>query len=494
MSDAALPTRAVIYVRISDDREGAGAGVARQEADCRRLAETLGWGVGDPVIENDTSAFKRKRVRRPNGSVELRVVRPGFRRVVDMLLSGAADGLIAYDLDRTARDPRDLEDLVDAVEQGVPRIPVRSVSGSLRLDNDADVTMARVMVAVANKSSRDTQRRVARKHEDIAKAGRYGGGGRRRYGYELDGTTVRTSEAKVITEAARRILAGESARSICADLDQRGIACVKAGTWSTTTLIGILRSARIAGLREHKGSIVGPAAWPAIIDVATRDALLAQLAANSRGRGKPALKYWCNRLLWCSKCGETLVGTWLAADRHRYWCASTGPYHGCGGIGIAGRQVEEEIERQVLEILDRPDVVTALAAGTAAVQTEETRRLLDLDEQSLRELAQAYGQRQITLTEWLEAREPIEQRISLYKRALSSVVSGRVRAVLAAPDRQAAWTGLQADAKREVAQVLLASGGFRGWLVAPADPSKPRRFDPSRLSLAVDRDDQPQPA
>ena len=41
-----------------------------------------------------------------------------------------------------------------------PGIEIRSVSGSLRLDNDGDITMARVLVTMANKSSRDTSRRV----------------------------------------------------------------------------------------------------------------------------------------------------------------------------------------------------------------------------------------------------------------------------------------------------------------------------------------------
>ena len=34
-----------VYVRISDDREGLGVGVARQEKDCRKLAEERGWQV-----------------------------------------------------------------------------------------------------------------------------------------------------------------------------------------------------------------------------------------------------------------------------------------------------------------------------------------------------------------------------------------------------------------------------------------------------------------
>jgi site-specific DNA recombinase len=69
------------------------------------------------------SAFKRRRIPLPDGRIELRTVRPGFRRALAML----ADGLIALDLDRAMRDPRDLEDLIDLVEQSSPRIPVEPV-------------------------------------------------------------------------------------------------------------------------------------------------------------------------------------------------------------------------------------------------------------------------------------------------------------------------------------------------------------------------------
>lgn len=478
--------RVVIYVRISDDREGAGAGVTRQLADCIHLAERLGWGVlPDHKIENDTSAFKRKRVRRPNGSVELRVHRPVFQRVLEMLQSGEADGLIAYDLDRTARDPRDLEDLIDVVEQRVPRLPVRSVSGSLRLDNDADVTMARVMVAVANKSSRDTQRRVARKHEEIAQAGKFGGGGARRYGYEADGLTVNEPEAEVVREMAARILSGESARSICKDLDRRGVKPVKAARWSTNTVIGILRSGRIAGLREHRGDVVGDAAWPAIIDRQTREDLLAQLEVNSQSGNHRALRFWCSHLLFCGRCGNTLRGAHVSKTRTRYWCATDAIPAGCGRIAISGAGVEDEVERQVLEYLARPDVVKALTDGSSKVAVSETRRLLNEDEQALRELARLHGERAISLAEWLEARAPIERRVKTYTQALKASVPARARNVLASPDKAKAWADLELDGKREVARVILGAGGFQGWTVAPADLASARRFDPTRLSLCA---------
>jgi DNA invertase Pin-like site-specific DNA recombinase len=154
------------YVRISDDRAGDAAGVGRQEADCRALAERRGWTVADVYTENDTSAFKRRKVRLPDGSTALRVDRPAFRKLLADLSSGAVGALVAYDLDRIARDPRDLEDLIDVVE--THKIPTAAVTGSLDLSNDSGVTMARIAVAIANKSSRDTSRRVARKHLELA--------------------------------------------------------------------------------------------------------------------------------------------------------------------------------------------------------------------------------------------------------------------------------------------------------------------------------------
>lgn len=483
MEPAPSVTRAVIYVRISDDREGAGAGVGRQEEDSRALAVTLGWTIGEVIIENDRSAFKRRKVRRPNGRTELRVIRPGFQHMLELIESGAADALVAYDLDRTARDPRDLEDLIDLVEQRAPRLPVRSVTGSLRLDNDADVTMARVMVAVANKSSRDTQRRVARKHLQLAQEGRYAGGGARRYGYAKDGVTIVEEEAAIIREAAGRILAGESANSIMLDLNRRGVRPVKAKQWSGRTLIGILGGGRIAGLRIHQGKVIGPAQWPPIIDEDTHHELVAQLEANASGRAKPPLRYWANGLLLCGKCGHGLTGLLIAnsGGKYRYWCSTVSG--GCGGIGIAGAAAEGELRNELLEYLARPDVARSLSQTVNQANVEEVRKLLAEDEAELKALAQAHGNKQITLAEWLAAREPIAARIETHSGVLRSVMPQRIRRVLEQPDRAAGFDELDAQGKRELMQAILGLRGYLGWEVAPYDPALPRRFDPSRLSL-----------
>ena len=223
------PQNAVLLTGSPEARNGDTAGVDDQLADLRKRAAALGWGVGPVIIENDTSAFKRRKVSLPDGRKALRVIRPGFREALDLLRTGRGDGLLALDLDRIARDPRDLEDLIDVIESR--HIPVDSVTGSLRLANDADITMARVMVAMANKSSRDLPlASPARPGSGRPRPGRPRHGGRRPFGYEAGGLVVRQAEVAEIVRAADAILAGVSLRQAAADLRRRGVPTVTPGS------------------------------------------------------------------------------------------------------------------------------------------------------------------------------------------------------------------------------------------------------------------------
>lgn len=108
------PLGAVVYVRISDDPEGTERGVERQEADCRAYAAEHGWEVVAVFKENDTSAFKQRTITLPSGERVRRGDPPGVPRDAQTPQRRAGIKRIAYDLDRAVRDPRDLEDLIDA--------------------------------------------------------------------------------------------------------------------------------------------------------------------------------------------------------------------------------------------------------------------------------------------------------------------------------------------------------------------------------------------
>ncbi|MER7872184.1 recombinase family protein [Streptomyces solisilvae] len=137
-----------------------------QEKDARRFVESRGDRYVYTYEEPDTSAWKRKRVRMPDGPVAYRVIRPVFEGALENLKSGAApngerlDGLIVYDIDRLTRDNRHLEDAIEVVENF--RRPIFDITGTLDLLTDNGRTVARLLVTVANKSSSDTARRVRR--------------------------------------------------------------------------------------------------------------------------------------------------------------------------------------------------------------------------------------------------------------------------------------------------------------------------------------------
>ena len=134
------------------------------------LAEKLGVEIVKWYPENDTTALGKKRIRLPNGRSVWRVIRPEFREMLEDYEDGKIDGVIFYDIDRLARQPRDLEDLIDLVEYY--KRPVATVTGEIDLRTSNGRTMARVLVAMANKSSEDASRRIARARLQEAQQGR----------------------------------------------------------------------------------------------------------------------------------------------------------------------------------------------------------------------------------------------------------------------------------------------------------------------------------
>src|SRR6266700_3873607 len=278
-------TTADLYLRLSDARREEA--LDGREAKLRAMAAGLGWTVGRVIIENDmtpgggngngqlrpASAFKRRKITLPSGRTELRTVRPGFRSMLDDLMTGRANAIGVEDLDRTMRQPRDGEDLLDAVEMS--GATCRSLSGSLTLTSggtDAERFTARILAATASKSSADTARRVADARERLA--GQSWHGGQRPFGYRHDPDAPKyhktlitdAAEAAVITQAAADVLdRGTSLKAIARDLRDRGVPTVTGTAWSASTLKDILIKPCLAGIVISGGAELA-APWPAILD------------------------------------------------------------------------------------------------------------------------------------------------------------------------------------------------------------------------------------
>jgi site-specific DNA recombinase len=456
--------RAGVYARISSDRERDGAGVRRQLHDCEQLATLRGWTVVDRYVDDDVSAWSGK-------------PRPEYRRMVDAIRAGVVDAVVVWHLDRLHRHPKELEEFFEIVD-AARLSKLATVTGDIDLAMDDGRFHARILGAVARKESDDKSRRVRRKAAEIALSGRVGGGGTRPYGFESDRVTVRESEAEVIRECVARFLAGEPVRSMCGDLNARGVPTVTGGAWKSQVLVRLISSPRSSGEREHRGEIVADAVWPAIVPPADTARVRAILADPSRRTNRTARRYLLLRLLQCERCGEKLVSRPRSGGVRRYICAKGTNFTGCGKTFIAAETLELFLVEAVLYRLDSAELARALAGAAEDPNAERVQLEVDEAQAHLDELARAYGERSIGLSEWLTARAPIEARLSAAKKQLShlsraSVLDAHIGNV---PALRETWSSLPLTQQRSIVAAVLDHAvigpGRRGY----------NRFDPTRVT------------
>ncbi|TXH10233.1 MAG: recombinase family protein [Spirochaetes bacterium] len=459
---------AAIYARISADVEGTGLGVARQLEDCRKLAADRGWPVGAEYVDNDVSAFSGKPRRQ-------------YARMLADLASGDRDAVIVYNLDRLHRRPVELEEFVTLCESVGVR-DVATVTADIDLGNDDGLFMARIFAAFAAKESGRKSARIRRKMLQNAQAG-LPHGSARPFGYEADKITVRESEAAVVREMVDRYLAGQSLRSLTIWLNESQVAPSVAASWQTTAVRQVLSSGRIAGLREHRGEVIGQAVWPAIITPVQRDRVLARMAARSVTKTRTARTYLLSGMLRCGRCGNRLYSQARHSNpqnRIRRYVCLKGPDHGgCGRLTVVAAPVEELLAEAVLARLDSPQLADVLAGkATADADVSALAAQVDADQERLDELAGLYADGAITAREWIAARDPITERITTARRDIAAATDTTAVFELAGTGGvlRTDWDGMDLGRQQAIVKAVLDHA-----VIAPGTPGA-RRLDIDRVA------------
>jgi site-specific DNA recombinase len=451
-----LPQAAGVLVRISDDRIGDEKGVIRQEADCRQLADRCGWKVAEVYVENDTSAYRRRTVVRPDGTTGLRVVRPEYRRLLHDVSAGRLDGLIAYDLDRVARDPRDLEDLIDIVE--ARSLPTASVTGSLDLSTDGGVFMARMMVNVANKSSRDTARRVRRKLEENAHEGRHHGGSRP-YGWSDDRRTLHEEEAAFVRHAAAMLLGGNSMKAVVRALNEAGSRNSLGGLWRDVTLRNTLLRARNAGLRSHHGQLLDGVvgAWEPILDRDSWEQVRLVLTDPSR-RTNPGATGRTHLLSGIARCG--VCGGPLRAAKGKPYKGVAATIYRCFPTGCVSRgqePLDALVRALVCARLSRADAADLLRHDDEPADAAAARAEVERLHGRLQLAAADHDEDRITREQFLATTARLRTRLADAERRVPAPTPrlAVLDTLVTQDDVQAAWDVLDVSVRRQVVALLL---------------------------------------
>jgi site-specific DNA recombinase len=221
-----------------------------------------------------------------------------------------------------------------------------------------------------------------------------------------------------------RYLEGQSVKSLTVWLNESGIAPAVAKSWHTPAVRQILRSGRIAGLREHRGQVIGPAKWPPIITPAERDRVLARMAARSVTKTRAARTYLLSGMLRCGRCGNRLFSQARHVNldnRVRRCVCLNGPDHrGCGRLTVVAEPVERLLTDAVLTRLDSPHPAKVLARKSSTDRdVAALAAAVEADQARLDELVALYADGAITAREWIAA-DPITARITQARREIAA--------------------------------------------------------------------------
>jgi DNA invertase Pin-like site-specific DNA recombinase len=450
------PRHAALYLRISRDSTGEGLGVERQRADALKLAELRGWPVALIETDNDISAAGKKR-------------RPGFEAIMSAVEKGEVQAVIAWDMTRLTRNLRDLVRIIEAGERHKTVLAfVRGDSHDLSTPNGRMI--ANILASVARQEieqKADRQRAATRQAAD---QGRWIGG-RRPFGYEKDGVTIRENEAAAIRQAYDAVLVGVPLAQIARDWNAAGLWTPqqarkedrkdRPSQWVPSATRGVLMNPRYAGLRGHgsvpehgrrKIEVAGPAKWPGIISEETWRAVVGLLsdparftAKNSGGRNL------LTGIALCGVCGATVNAGGSNRPGHRiYRCSAT-----WGHVVRAALPVEKYVGEVVIARLSRPDAADLLRDDKRpdidALRSEAMAMRARLDQ-----LATDWADGAMTSSQLRTATSRLRSKLALTESRMAD--AGRVDVLgplVLAGDVRAVWEALSTARQRVVIDALM---------------------------------------
>jgi DNA invertase Pin-like site-specific DNA recombinase len=447
------PTRAVGYVRISKYRDDETS-TETQEERIRAHCAAQGWAVVDIVTEPGRSAWKASRSSRP-----------GFKKALGLVAAGAADVLVVWKINRAARNTRDTLDLVTELEGYGATFA--SVTEQFDTSTPMGVVILTVIAALAQMESTAKSENIGA-WQDRRLLNGATPTGPRPFGYQREASddpqakwsnrlVIDPHESEVIKDAAVRVLAGDSLRSIVADYAAAQVVGKSGEPLSHRALRAILMGPTIAACRETEPNVFVPSkGWDAILDRSTWDDVRTYLDNPSRRTSPGNGRRWLlSGIARCGRCDAP-----MNAKPH-----NAGPRYHCVKchLSIEAVRVDDIVQRHLLALLN-PAAWRRLRQGRSVYSTHS---VLDTSyEEALSALTARFAAGDIDGAQWASLAEGLrrqQQAASTPPPSLPDVA-----------DLGKAWHALELEQRRLVIATATESLTIR--------PSTPRSgFDESRI-------------
>ena len=314
---------------------------------------------------------------------------------------GAVDGVVIYYLDRTLRQPRDVEALIQAADRN-DGLMVRGTNGSYDLCSAQGRPAAREAAAWACRESDIKSMRIKTRKENDRLAGQPGGWGML-FGFQRQRSPLTVvsqfpdpAEAAWVLGAFHSIAEGGTVADLVRAWARAGLRTPHGAVWSFPTMRKLLTNTKYAGYwqwerqrRDEHGrrqresvrtelprppGLAGEVAWP-IVEPELFDRVQAVIRGRRRGGSRPRSRV-LSGLMVCGVCGRVMGsggvsrhrradGTMLASARYR--CSGTADARGRCDQSVDAVRVEAIVFAAVRAWYQNP--ANATRAHTADLGT-----------------------------------------------------------------------------------------------------------------------------
>ncbi len=447
--------RAASYARISD-KVASRDKVADQHVQNEHHAAARGYSIVVRYTDDGISALGNK-------------TRPDFERMLADAETGMFAVILATEEERLARNVEEKLELHSACEvAGVVWDTARD--GYVDPSTDSGEFMSTVRAAMGRIESKRKARRQRAASDARAADGlpttRPGYGYRRKEGRDV----VMPDEATVIREAARRVLSGDSLRGIAADFNARGIPSPAGAPWQGITLRQLIRRPSLAGLRTHRGAVVGKfdaELHPSILEEDTHTRLEALLTDPNRaqGTGGRTPVHLLSGLALCGRCGGRMKrvpgwnpkpGQMSKPVKAAYACGD------CHKVRRIQQPVDEFVSEVILRRLEQPDAARLFDAGDMGA-SRQAREAIEVIDARLATAADQFAEGVITGDQLRRITGRLRTDRAAKEREVAESMPARVPSEVVGPLARQTWARLHIDSQRSVidalAQVVIDPSG-----------------------------------
>ncbi len=434
--------------------------ISTQAQRAQQLVSARGWHLVGTYADDDTSASK------------VRGDATDWARMLRDIEAGVVEAVVAVDLDRLLRSTRDLNALIDRGAKVV------TVDGEIDLSTADGEFRATMLAGIARFEVRRKSERQVRANDARAAQGKVIRG-RRPFGYEADGVTVREAEAEAVRDGYEALLGGATLASIAAGWNALGLTTGQGSAWRHDNVRHVLLNPRYRGAVRRHGVIVHEEAeWPALVSADTFREAEAILRDPARRTGAPSVKRLLSGIAECGVCGSPVhAGGGARRGIANYRCKGS-----TGHFARMAEPVEAHVVAVVTSFLanakgeDGALVLPAILAGAEgdelAAEADKVRGRIERLRTAFLAVDDADEEEYAATSRALRARlADIERRIIERMRA------AELTDLLGNPDARAVWDALTLERRRRVLRALPLR------IVVHAPGRGVRTFDPDTVKV-----------